>query len=87
MKILIDMNLSPLWVDFFASKDLYSAHWSSVGRATDLDEIIFEYARLNKYIVFTNDLDFGSILAATNANAPSVFQVRSQQLLPDLNWK
>ena len=84
MKILIDMNLSPLWVDFFASKDLHSVHWSSVGRATDLDEIIFEYARLNKYIVFTNDLDFGSILAATNASAPSVFQIRSQSLLPHL---
>ena len=55
-----------------------------VGKATDPDNVIFDYARSYNYVVFTNDLDFGSILAATNANAPSVFQVRSQQLLPDL---
>jgi hypothetical protein len=28
-----------------------------------------------EYVVFTNDLDFGDILAATNADAPSVIQV------------
>ena len=83
MKLIIDMNLSPSWVNFFASKNISSIHWSSVGKATDQDEIIFEYARLNDYIVFTNDLDFGSILAATNATAPSVFQLRSQSLLPN----
>lgn len=33
--------------------------------------------------MFTNDLDFGAILAATNANAPSVLQVRTQDLLPE----
>ncbi|MCF0039339.1 DUF5615 family PIN-like protein [Dyadobacter fanqingshengii] len=84
MKILIDMNLSPSWVGFFADKNIHSVHWSSVGKAIDQDAIIFEYARLNNYIVFTNDLDFGSILAATNASAPSVFQIRSQSLLPHL---
>ncbi|MCF0061047.1 DUF5615 family PIN-like protein [Dyadobacter chenwenxiniae] len=56
MKILIDMNLSPLWVDFFAGKHIHSAHWSSIGRATDLDEIIFEYARMNKYMGVTRKL-------------------------------
>lgn len=45
--------------------------------------MIFDYAILNNYVVFTNDLDFGSILAATNLRAPSVFQVRSQSLLPE----
>ncbi|MCE7069730.1 DUF5615 family PIN-like protein [Dyadobacter sp. CY327] len=84
MKILIDMNLSPHWVEFFAGKQVHAVHWSAVGKATDQDDIIFEYARLNGYLVFTNDLDFGSILAATNATSPSVFQVRSQSLLPHL---
>jgi hypothetical protein len=35
------------------------------------------------YVVFTNDLDFGAILAATRAAAPSVIQVRAQDVTPE----
>ena len=83
MKILIDMNLSPVWVQYFAENDLISKHWSEIGKATDPDKVIFEYARQHGFVVFTHDLDFGTILAATNAQAPSVFQIRSHNLLPD----
>jgi predicted nuclease of predicted toxin-antitoxin system len=31
MKILIDMNLSPLWVNTFAKRDIEAIHWASVG--------------------------------------------------------
>ncbi len=41
-----------------------------------------EYARANHYIVFTHDLDFGTILALTQAESPSVVQVRAQNILP-----
>ena len=82
MKVLIDMNLSPSWVQFLSSHDIEAVHWSSIGSASEKDPVIFEYARTNGYVVFTNDLDFSAILAATNANAPSVFQVRTQNLLP-----
>ncbi|WP_448270258.1 DUF5615 family PIN-like protein [Nostoc sp. DSM 114159] len=34
-------------------------------------------------IVFTHDLDFGSLLAATGADTPSVIQVRTQDVLPN----
>jgi predicted nuclease of predicted toxin-antitoxin system len=34
-------------------------------------------------VVFTNDLDFGAILALSRAAAPSVIQVRTQDLSPD----
>jgi predicted nuclease of predicted toxin-antitoxin system len=84
MKILIDMNLSPIRTDFFISNNIDAVHWSAVGSATDPDTQIFEYARTNSYVVFTNDLDFGSILAANNANAPSVFQIRAQNLMPSV---
>jgi len=40
------------------------------------------WARSNGYVVFTHDLDFGSLLAATQAQAPSVIQVRTQDVLP-----
>jgi len=42
-----------------------------------------EWARKNKYIVFTHDLDFGTILALTQVNSPSVIQVRGQNIMPD----
>ena len=58
-------------------------HWANVGHATDPDEVIFEWAKSHGYIVFTNDLDFGAILAATNARGPSVIQLRVQDLMPD----
>ena len=82
MKIVIDMNLSPFWVAFFAENGIEAIHWSSVGLATAADTVIFSWAKDNGYIVFTNDLDFGTILAATNADAPSVFQIRIQNLMP-----
>ena len=41
-----------------------------------------EWARANGYIVFTHDLDFGTLLAATQAQGPSVIQVRTQDVLP-----
>ena len=33
-------------------------------------------------MVFTHDLDFGVMLAATRAEGPSVIQVRAQDVLP-----
>jgi predicted nuclease of predicted toxin-antitoxin system len=31
MKLLIDMNLSPLWVQFLADSGFDSIHWSDIG--------------------------------------------------------
>ena len=82
MKILIDMNLSPDWVSAFEAANIEAVHWSTIGdpRAEDIE--IVAYARANSYIVFTHDLDFGMILALTNAAGPSVIQVRTQDILP-----
>lgn len=40
------------------------------------------YAKTNNYVVSTNDLDFGILLAITQSDLPSVIQVRTQDLLP-----
>lgn len=82
MKILIDMNLSPEWVRLFARYDIESIHWSRVGDPRATDREIMNWAIANSYVVFTNDLDFGSLLAALSAEAPSVIQVRTQDILP-----
>lgn len=83
MKILIDMNLSPDWREFLAKHGWESVHWSSVGKVTASDKTILQYARDNGYVVLTHDLDFSAILAATGAKAPSVFQIRTQDVLSE----
>lgn len=40
------------------------------------------WARANGYLVFTNDLDFGALLAAAESDGPSVLQVRTQDVMP-----
>ncbi len=81
MKILIDMNLSPDWTAAFAAQNIKSVHWSTVGDARAEDEELMRWARDRNYIVFTHDLDFGMILALTQAESPSVIQVRAQDVL------
>lgn len=82
MKILIDMNLSPDWVAVFAKYLIDSVHWLNVGDPAATDQIIMDWANTNGHIVFTHDLDFGILLATTQAKAPSVIQVRTQDILP-----
>lgn len=77
------MNLSPNWVDVFAKYGIVAKHWSTIGKPMASDKVIMEWALENNYIVFTNDLDFGALLAATQAQFPSVIQVRTQDLFPD----
>jgi predicted nuclease of predicted toxin-antitoxin system len=42
------------------------------------------YASANGFIVLTHDLDFGTILAATHGEKPSVMQVRAEDVSPDV---
>ena len=83
IKILIDMNLSPLWVPLLQDAGWSATHWSTVGDPQATDRTIVDWAEANGYIVFTHDLDFGTILALTHRMGPSVLQVRGQDVLPD----
>jgi predicted nuclease of predicted toxin-antitoxin system len=82
VKILIDMNLTPAWVEFFATHNIESVHWSDIGDPRALDPEIMTLAREHGLVVFTHDLDFGNILAVTNARGPSVVQVRVEDPIP-----
>lgn len=84
MKILIDMNLTPLWVEFFTARHIESIHWSDVGDPKALDPEIMAFAREHQLVVFTHDLDFGNILAVTQARGPSVIQARVEDPLPSV---
>jgi predicted nuclease of predicted toxin-antitoxin system len=86
MKILIDMNLSPEWVQEFKLYDIEAVHWSSVGRFDANDKLLIDWAINYNHIIFTHDLDFGTALALTKAEKPSVIQVRTQDVtIPHLS--
>jgi predicted nuclease of predicted toxin-antitoxin system len=82
MKLLIDMNLSPDWVAALKQSGWEAVHWHSIGDPRAKDTDIMDWARSHGCIVFTHDLDFGTLLAATRAQGPSVIQVRTQDIMP-----
>ena len=84
MNLLVDMNLSPSWVERLARHGFEAVHWSTIGAATAPDVEILAWAKEHHFVVITNDLDFSAILAAGAVDAPSVVQIRSQDLLSDV---
>jgi predicted nuclease of predicted toxin-antitoxin system len=83
MKILVDMNLSPDWVEVLRQAGHDAVHWSSCGAVDASDETILRLARDNGQLLFTHDLDFAALLAIARAVGPSVLQIRTHDVLPD----
>ena len=83
MKLLVDMNLSPSWVDRLARQGFEAVHWSTISAATAPDVEILTWAKDHQFVVITNDLDFSAILAAGVVAGPSVVQLRTQDLLSE----
>ena len=77
MKLIIDMNLSPNWVQVLKEGGIEAIHWSDLGAQDSPDATILAYALEHQCIVLTHDLDFSAILASTNIQKPSVVQIRS----------
>jgi predicted nuclease of predicted toxin-antitoxin system len=84
VKLLVDMNLSPSWVDRLTRHGFEAVHWSTIGAATAPDSEILKRAKEHGFVVITNDLDFSAILAAGVLDGPSVVQIRSHDLLSDV---
>jgi predicted nuclease of predicted toxin-antitoxin system len=82
MKLAVDINLSPEWVELFRHHGYEAVHWSTVGNPRAPDRLILAWAREHGHVVFTHDLDFSRLLALTRASGPSVFQVRTEDVLP-----
>lgn len=82
MILVVDMNLSPGWVDRLESAGHTAVHWSSVGSPTASDAEIMAWAAGRDAVVLTHDLDFSAILAATAGRKPSVVQIRADHLAP-----
>jgi predicted nuclease of predicted toxin-antitoxin system len=82
MKLVIDMNLSPNWVQILKEGGIEAIHWTELGAPDAPDATILAYALEHQCIVLTHDLDFSAILASTNIEKPSVVQIRSTNVSP-----
>lgn len=83
MRFLIDMNLTPRWVQHLRNAGHDGVHWSTIGSHTAPDIEICTYARQHDYVLVTNDLDFPQILANTAEAKPSVILMRGEPLTPE----
>jgi len=83
VKFVVDMNLAPSWAARLTRLGFEAVHWSTIGAAAAPDDQILAWAAEHDYVVITNDLDFSAILAATSGQAPSVLQVRTQDLMSE----
>ena len=83
ISIVVDMNLSPDWVPVLQRHGWNAVHWSDIGDPRASDKTIMDWARANSRMVFTHDLDFGTMLALTHESGPSVLQIRAQDVLPE----
>jgi predicted nuclease of predicted toxin-antitoxin system len=83
MKLLIDMNLSPMLCPMLAEAGYEARHWSSVGDPRAADPELLSWAKRESFVLVTHDLDFGAILAATGFASPSVVQIRRRDISPE----
>jgi predicted nuclease of predicted toxin-antitoxin system len=84
MLLLVDMNLTPRWVQLLHDAGHEAVHWSSVGDPQAPDREICAYAREHGQAVLTNDLDFPQILAYSQHDGPSVVLRRGEPLVPEI---
>ena len=53
MRLLLDMNLSPMWVRFLEENGFEAVHWSTTGEPTATDAVIMAWARDRGFVVVT----------------------------------
>ena len=82
-RLLVDMNLSPGWIPLLLAAGHEAVHWSEIGDPRAPDTALMQWAMANGYAVFTHDLDFGTMLALSGADGPSVLQVRCLNVMPE----
>jgi len=83
MRVVVDVNLAPAWANRLRASDYDAQHWSEIGALDAADSEILAWAAEHDAVVLTCDLDFGAILAASQARTPSVVQIRARDVLPE----
>jgi len=78
MKLLLDMNISPLLVQKLAEAGIEAMHWFSIGAPNAKDKELLNYAREMDFVLMSSDLEFSAVLANTQETKPSIIQLRMQ---------
>ncbi|MDO8307762.1 MAG: DUF5615 family PIN-like protein [Actinomycetota bacterium] len=76
MRVLLDNNLSPVVGKLLLAASWDAVHVRDLGLASADDPSVLEQARGDERILISADTDFGTLLAATQAESPSVVLVR-----------
>ena len=83
MKFLADMGISPRVVQYLRTLGHDAVHLHDLGLDRMADTDILAKARAESRVILTHDLDFGDLLAASQAVLPSVVLFRLQDMRPD----
>ena len=73
-KLLIDMNLSPEWVQTLLVQGWAAVHWFTVGDPRATDREIMDWAAANQHVVFTHDLDLAPCSRSRTKRARACFR-------------
>jgi len=82
MKLLVDLSLSPAWVESLQAHGYEAMHWTAMESPRSPDAELMRFAVKRGWTVFTNDFEFDALLAHTRGGKPGVFQVRAQDVSP-----
>ena len=82
MKLLLDACMPLEWAEFLRRNGHECRAWLDFGPPNAPDINIMAWARARGFVVLTNDLDFGKLLAFSRATHPSVIQFRAPDIRP-----
>lgn len=80
MKFLVDMGISPRAVAFLQDSGHDGMHLLDAKLQRASDKVVLEKARSEGRVLLTHDLDFGELMAASQARLPSVVIFRLRDM-------
>ena len=79
---MLDMGISPKTAVFLRNLGYDAIHLHDLKSDRSTDPAVMQMARNEERILLTHDLDFGELIAASGANAPSVIIFRLRNMKP-----
>jgi predicted nuclease of predicted toxin-antitoxin system len=76
MKFLLDMPVSPLLLNVLGKQNHQGFHAFNLGKSTASDQELLDFARREKLIIITADLDFSRLLFLSASDSPGLILFR-----------